>query len=80
MSFEDVLIDATNAYRTKYFIVTQVIDVNDNGVESAELCSRDTYFSRTQKRDADYERVFRERKQMDGKRLPTTMFSRQYID
>lgn len=80
MSFENLLLEATNVYRTRYFIVIQAIDVNDNGVESAELCSRDTYFSRTKKRDADYERVFRERKQMDGKRLPTTMFSRKYID
>lgn len=80
MSFEEVLIDATNAYRTEYFIVVQAIDVNDDGVESAELCSRDTYFRRTKKRDAQYEELFRSRKRIDGKRLPATMFSRQYID
>ena len=61
MSFEELLLEATNAYRTRFFIVVQAIDVNDNGVESAELCSRDTYFSRTRKRDADYEKVFRRR-------------------
>lgn len=80
MNFEDLLVEATNAYRTRFFIAVQAIDVNDNGVESAELCSRDVYYNRTRKRDADYEKVFRERKRMDGKRLPATMFSRKYID
>lgn len=76
----DILFDATNVYRTKNYIVRQVIEIDDDGVEGANSCSYDTYFRHTKKRDADYEKFFSERKRIDGKRIPTTMFSRDYVD
>ena len=80
MKADSCLDDAVNIYRTKHYIVEQILDVQDDNVESAELCSHDTFFRRTKKRDAQYEELFRSRKRIDGKRLPATMSSRKYVD
>lgn len=72
--------EATNVYRTKHYIVEQVLGIHDNDVECAELCSHDTFYRRTRKRDAEYEELFGSRKRIDGKRLPATMCSRKYVD
>ncbi len=72
--------DATNVYRTKLYIVEQVLDVKDNLVENAELCSHDIYYRRTKQRDVEYEKLFGSRRQIDGKRLPATMCSRKYVN
>lgn len=71
---------ATNVYRTKHYIVEQVLYVQDDNVESVELCSHDTFYRRTKKRDARYEELYRDRKRIDGKRLPATMSARKYVD
>ena len=76
----DCLEEASNVYRTKHYIVEQVLGINDNEVECAQLCSHDTFYRRTRKRDAEYEEMFRSRKRIDGKRLPSTMSSRKYVD
>lgn len=52
---DDCLEEATNVYRTKHYIVEQVLGVDDNEVECAQLCSHDTFYRRTKKRDAEYE-------------------------
>lgn len=80
MKEDSYLEEATNVYRTKHYIVEQVLSVHDNEVECAELCSHDTFYRRTKKRDARYEELFRDRKRIDGKRLPSTMSSRRYVD
>lgn len=76
----DFIKNATNVYRTKNFIVKQVIGIQYSGVENNVVFSRDTYYARTKKRDAEYELVYCSRRNVNGKRLPATMYSREYID
>lgn len=76
----DFLYDANNVYRTRDYIVKQVIGVRLSDELNNVVFSFDTYYRRTKKRDKIYEKAFRERKNIDGKRLPTTMYARTYIE
>lgn len=76
----DFIQDATNVYRTREFIVKQKIGIQYDSVENNVVFSRDTYYFRTKQRDAEYEKIFSIRKNIDGKRLPTMMYSREYVD
>ncbi len=58
--FED---EVANVYRTKHFIVEQVLCLKDDNVHTAQMCSHDTFIRRTKKRDAQYEKLFASRKQ-----------------
>lgn len=72
--------DATNVYRTEHFIVRQCVGIQHDQEENTVVFSHDTYFARTLKRDFEYELYFRNRKNREGKRLPTTMYARVYVD
>lgn len=72
--------EATNVYRTKEFIVKQVIDIQYDSQEVANVFSHDTYYKRTPARDRQYEYLFSERRILNGKRLPSTAYSRRYVD
>ena len=76
----DFMRGARNVYRTKDFIVKQNIMISANDVENFEICSRDTYYLRTTKRDKEYETIFASRRHIDGKRLPSTMYTRKYVE
>lgn len=76
----DFMVDAMNVYRTRDFIVKQVIGIKYSDVENIAVISNDTFYRRTKKRDREYERIFWERKQINGKRIPSTMYARTYID
>ncbi len=80
VKIDKVMNGVTNVYRTKNFIVKQVIGVQYDCKENNVVFSHDTYYKRTRQRDKEYEIVFCERKKKDGKRLPTTMYARTYID
>lgn len=68
-----------NMYRTPKYIVCQNLGIiSDNG--DVELCSFDTFFRRTPERDAIYETLFEKRNFIDGKRLPSTITQREYVD
>ncbi len=54
----DFLIDADNVYRTKHFIVKQVIEIAENDIEDNGIISHDTYYRRTTARDLAYEMAF----------------------
>ncbi len=69
-----------NIYRTKYYIVKQVIGIRFDKEENNVMFSHDTYYRRTFYRDKEYEKMFYERKHINGKRLHTTMYARTYID
>lgn len=71
---------ATNVYRTKEYIVKQIISIRYDAEENNAVISQDTYYRRTEKHDAEYEIAFCMHKHIDGKRLPTTMYARTYID
>ncbi len=79
MKVPEFLKDSTNVYRTEQFIVRQIIVVEYDLVEGANLCSYDTFFVRTKKRDAEYEALFKERRQINGKRLSTGLTNRKYV-
>lgn len=76
----DFMVDAMNVYRTRDFIVKQVIGIKYSDVENIAVISNDTFYRRTKKRDREYERIFWERKQINGKRIPSTMYDRTYVD
>ena len=75
----DFMQGATNVYRTKDFIVKQVIGIQYSTSENNVTFSHDTFYRRTRKRDAEYEILFCQRKNTDGKRLPSTMYARTYV-
>ena len=74
----DFISGASNIYRTREFIVKQVISLAYHGLDSAKLISTDTYYLRTPGRDACYEGIFGENKDPDGKRIPTMAYFRSY--
>ena len=78
----DVVNNADNVYRTREYIVKQQIStsVNKNSLIT-HLISEDTYYLRTPKRDVEYNIIFKVRgKNIDGKRIRSTMYTRKYVD
>lgn len=76
----DFLIDADNVYRTKSFIVKQSIEIVENDIEENGIISHDTYYRRTSARDLAYNMAFMDKVKINGKRLPSTQYTRRYID
>ena len=76
----DFLYDANNVYRTRDYIVKQVIGVRLSDEFNNVVFSFDTYYRRTKKRDKIYEKAFAARKTIDGRRLPTTRYARTYLE
>ena len=70
---------ARNVYRTKQYIVKQLIEIRGDEKKGLAIVSHDTFFRRTARRDAEYELMFFMRDHIDGRRLPSTMFNRKYI-
>lgn len=71
---------STNVYRTRFYIVRQQIMYRRDSLLGAYLCSRDTFYCRTPERDRQYEAAFPHNQEKDGKRIPTLMYIRKYID
>lgn len=76
----DFLIDADNVYRTKSYIVKQVIQIIENDIEDNGIVSHDTYYRRTTARDLAYNMAFMDKTKINGKRLPSTQYTRRYIE
>lgn len=76
----DFIKGATNVYRTREFIVRQVLDIQYDCEQGNVVFSRDTFYRRTPERDKEYEILFCMRVRIDGKRLPSMMYARTYID
>ena len=76
----DFLLEATNVYRTKNFIVRQIISIQHSVSNSSVLFSYDTFFKRTKTRDKQYNFIFKNRINLEGKRLTTTANTKNYID
>lgn len=72
--------EASNVYRTKEYIVKQVLSVQFDKCENCIIISRDTYYLRNKERDLKYEFQFCNRKNVDGKRLPSNSYVRTYVD
>lgn len=69
-----------NVYRTKDFIVKQNLYVMVNIEENNAVLSVDTYYRRTLMRDNKYLLQYKDRKNIDGKRLPSNTYVRTYVD
>jgi hypothetical protein len=76
----DFMVNASNVYRTKDFIVKQEIHIGTDGYDTNQVVSVDTYYKRTQEREIAYKALFKDRKRINGKRLPSTMYTRTYVD
>ena len=78
----DFLKDADNIYRTKDYIVKQKIISSFSEITMiTRLIGEDVYYLRTARRDEEYNIIFADRKkQINGKRIRTSMFTRKYID
>ncbi len=76
----EFVMDADNVYRTSKYIVKQSLQVQLNYAEANAIVSCDVFYKRTKRRDKEYEQIFYDRKRIDGKRLPSTMFTRKYVD
>ena len=75
----EFLIDADNVYRIKSYIVKQVIQIIENDIEDNGIISHDTYYRRTTARDLAYEMAFINKVKLNGKRLPSTQYTRTYV-
>ena len=76
----DFMVNASNVYRTKGFIVKQEIHISADGYDTNQVVSVDTYYKRTPEREVAYKTLFANRKHINGKRLPSTMFTRTYVE
>ena len=76
----DFMVNASNVYRTKNFIVRQEIHIGTDGYDTNQVVSVDTYYKRTPEREVAYKAVFADRKRINGRRLPSTMYTRTYIE
>ena len=76
----DFMVNATNVYRTKEYIVKQQITIVSSLDKDSYLLSEDTYYVRTPLREFQYNCVFTNRKRKNGKRLPSNTYTRKYVD
>lgn len=79
-SMPEFIKDAMNIYRTKNYIVKQNVSVCSTETNGISVVSIDTFYSRTSARNKAYEEFFRKRKNINGKRIPTTMYSHSYVE
>lgn len=69
-----------NVYRTRDYIVKQELYLIVNAEQNNAVLSVDTYYRRTLLRDSKYQLLYKDRKHIDGKRLPSNTYIRIYID
>ena len=69
-----------NGYRTRDYIVKQELYLIVNAEQNNAVLSVDTYYRRTVLRDSKYLLLYKDRKHIDGKRLPSNTYIRTYIE
>lgn len=69
-----------NVYRTRNYIVKQELYLIVNAEQNNAVLSVDTYYRRTLLRDSKYQLLYKDRKHIDGKRLPSNTYIRTYIE
>lgn len=69
-----------NVYRTRDYIVKQELYLIVNAEQNNAVLSVDTYYRRTLLRDSKYLLLYKDRKHIDGKRLPSNTYIRTYIE
>ena len=77
----DFLQGADNVYRTDKFIIRQKISVTTDENLMGMTLSKDTYFLRTEERDAIYNAFFKFREEkINGKRINAQVSIKKYVD
>ena len=76
----DLFAGADNVYLTPNYIVIQQIIVTEVGLKEAEIISYDTYIRRTKFREFAYHLSYHDKQVFCGRRLPSTLYTRTYID
>ena len=76
----DFLVGANNVYRTKQFIVKQEITIVMSANNDSYIISNDTYYLRNPKRDFEFAMCFKNRRSLNGKRLPCSSYTRKYVE
>ena len=80
-SVKELLEDATNIYRTNDYIVKQRISISNVMDGNTVMMSEDVYFLRTPARDKLFEKLFVPmRKNINGKRIATSIQTRHYVE
>ena len=74
------LYKADNVYRTEHYIVSQQIDIEDDGYDQKTITSVDTYYARNEKLDLMYETFYAERPNLDGRRVACQESIRFYVN
>ena len=69
-----------NVYRTRDYIVKQELYLIVNAEQNNAVLSVDPYYRRTLERDSKYQLLYKERRHINGKRLPSNTYIRTYID
>lgn len=69
-----------NVYRTRDYIVKQELYVIANLEQNNAVLSVDTYYRRTLERYSKYQLLYKERRHINGKRLPSNTYVRTYVD
>ena len=59
-------------------LVKEMLKIGANKYDNNSITSCDVFYKRTPERDRKYERFFKKKHNIDGKRLPSTMYTRQY--
>ena len=81
MTTVDCFMEADNVYRTKNYIVCQKVSLCVNAKGGKLLLSEDIYLLRNYIRDVEYELIYKVRgKKINGKRVCSGIYTRQYID
>ena len=75
----DFMKNANNVYRTKYYIIKQVLSINTDMNGSSTIHSDDFYYLRTKHLDKLFEFYFGNRLVINGKRLHSTAHTKKYM-
>ena len=70
----------TNIYRTEKYVVCQDVFVETSLEQGCCIVSKDTYKKRDYKTDKKYLDLFKDREDIEGKRIRTNMYKRRYLD
>ena len=76
----DFILQAYNVYRTRNYIVKQRLEYIENTTEDNVIISYDTFYKRTRLRDKQYMIMYGDKHHLNGKRMPSTTYTRVYID
>lgn len=72
--------NATNVYRTKHYIVRQIMTYENHSRLDNIVISQDTFYKRTKLRDKQYEKLFADKVNLNGRRMKTASYSREYVN